>query len=53
MIPSLDLEYESEKMKFYQVFFKGHFWVSSYESIDKQFRDYLAEYGLFCTCPVL
>lgn len=35
MIPSFDLEYESDKMKFYQVFFKGCFWVSSCESTNK------------------
>ena len=49
MIPSFDLKYESDKMKFYQVFFKGYFWVSSCESTDKhsleitwQHMDYFA-----------
>lgn len=51
MIPSSDLESESDKMNFH--IFKGYFWVSSGESTDKQFRDYLAEYQLFCMCPVL
>lgn len=35
MIPSFDFEYESDKIKFYQVFFRGYFWVPSCESTDK------------------
>jgi len=35
MTSSFDLEYESDKMKCYEVFFNRYFWVSSWQPTDK------------------